>query len=165
MLRAVAAGLAVERFVMHDPPYSPGDVTAQRDARRFAESIRRLLAEDKRAEAIETFFRGTGMPDEMVDGMREWPTWPGLVALAPTLAYDSAVMGDIERGGAIPEDLASRVAQPALVLVGEHSPPFMIAVAQRLAELLPNSDQRVLAGQGHTPAPEVLAPVVAKFLS
>src|SRR5215211_4470100 len=108
VLHAVAAGLPVDRFVLHDPPYSPDDASSQDEARRFAQGIRGLLAEDKRAEAIETWFRGTGMPDEMLEGMRETPGWPGLVALAPTLAYDSAVMGDIENGGAVPEEVAAR---------------------------------------------------------
>jgi hypothetical protein len=58
------------------------------------------------------------MSDEMIAGMRETPIWPGLIALAPTLAYDSAVMGDIDSDGAIPEDLVARSSRPGLVLVG-----------------------------------------------
>ena len=164
VLHAVAAGLPVDRFVLHDPPYSPDDASSQDEARRFAQGIRGLLAEDKRAEAIETWFRGTGMPDEMLEGMRETPGWPGLVALAPTLAYDSAVMGDIENGGAVPEEVAARATRPGLVLVGGDSPPFMMKVSLRLANLLPEGNHRVLEGQGHVVAPEVVAAVVAEFL-
>lgn len=164
VLHAVAAGLPVKKFVLHDPPYSPDDESSKADARQFAEGIRSLLAEDKRAEAIDTFYRGTGMPDEMIEGMRETSMWSGLIALAPTLAYDSAVMGDIENGGAVPEDVAARATWPGLVLVGGDSPPFMIDVSQRLADLLPEGSHRVIEGQGHVVAPDVLAPVVAEFL-
>src|SRR5918994_2017638 len=88
---------------------------------------------------MEMWFRGTGTPDEAVGGLRASAMWPGLLALAPTLAYDSAVMGDIHRGGAVPEDIASRAARPGLVLVGGESPPFMMEVGRRLAELLPDA--------------------------
>jgi alpha-beta hydrolase superfamily lysophospholipase len=164
VLHAVAAGLAVDRFVLHDPPYSPDDESARAEARSFAATLRGMLARDRRAEAIEFWFRGTGMPDEVVDGMRGTPRWQELVALAPTLAYDSAVMGDAETGGAVPEDLAARAARPGLVLVGGGSPPFMVEVGRRLAGLLPAGRLHVLPGHGHVVPPEVLAPVVAEFL-
>jgi hypothetical protein len=164
VLHAVAAGLPVDRFVLHDPPYSPDDEPSREEARSSARAIRGLLAEGRRAEAIETFVRGTGMPDEMIEAMRQTPRWQGLVALAPTLAYDSAVMGDLEHGGAVPKEVAARVARPGLVLVGGDSPPFMMEVSRRLADLLPEGSHRVLEGQGHVVAPEVLAPVVAEFL-
>jgi pimeloyl-ACP methyl ester carboxylesterase len=164
VLHTVAAGVPVERFVLHDPPYSPDDESSQDAARAFALEIRDLLDQDKRAEAIEITFRGTGMPDDMIAEMRQSPRWPGLIALAPTLAYDSAVMGDIDRGGAIPEDLAVRATRPGLVLVGGESPPFMMEVSRRLAALLPAGNHRVIEGQDHVASPEVLAPMVAEFL-
>jgi hypothetical protein len=115
VLRAVAAGLPVDRFLLHDPPYSPGDAAAQDGARRFVTTLRDLLRENRRAEAIKLWFRGTGMPDEAVDGLRASPMCPALLAVAPTLAYDSVVLADIDRGGAVPEDIAARAAQPGLV--------------------------------------------------
>lgn len=164
VLHAVAAGLPVERFVVHDPPYAPEDDSSQDDARRYGQEIRDLLAEGKRAEAIETFFGLTGMPNEMIAGMRNAPMWAGLLALAPTLAYDSALMGDLEYGASVPEDLAARAAQRGLVLVGSESPPFMMDVGRRLANLLPDGHLCVLEGHGHVAPPEILAPVVADFL-
>ena len=164
VLHAVAAGLPVERFVLHDPPYSPDDAEARAEARRFAAGLATLLAENRRAEALETFFRGVGMPDEAIAEAHSWPSWPGLLALAPTLAYDSAVMGDVERGGAIPEDVAARATRPALVLVGGESPPFMAEVGRRLAALLPDGRFQTLEGQDHVVDPAVLAPVLAGFL-
>jgi pimeloyl-ACP methyl ester carboxylesterase len=165
VLHCVAAGLPVEKFILHDPPYSPDDESSQDAARGYAQDIRDLLGQDKRAEAIEMFIRGTGLPDEMINEMRETPRWQGLIALAPTLAYDSAVMGDLEKGGAIPEALLARATRPGLVLVGSKSPPFMMEVSRRLAYLLPQGKHRVLEGQDHVVVPDVLAPIVAEFLS
>src|SRR5215216_6979641 len=61
VLHAVAAGLPVDRFILHDPPYSPDDESARDGARRYARTLHDLLAEDRRGEAIETFCRLTGM--------------------------------------------------------------------------------------------------------
>ncbi|SHN75733.1 Pimeloyl-ACP methyl ester carboxylesterase [Geodermatophilus obscurus] len=164
VLHAVAAGLPVDRFVLHDPPYSPDDESAREEARRYGQTIRSLLAQDERADALETFCRLTGMPDEVIDGMRGTHRWAELTALAPTLAYDSAVMGDIERGGEVPEDVAARVPRPGVVLVGDENPPFMAEVGRRLAQLLPEGRHHVIAGHGHVVPPDVLAPVVAEHL-
>ncbi|HZB08898.1 MAG TPA: hypothetical protein VE525_07270 [Rubrobacter sp.] len=59
-----------------------------------------------------------GMLREVIEGMRRTSRWSELEALAPTLAYDSEVMGDIDRDGTIPIEKASRVTVPALVLTG-----------------------------------------------
>ncbi|MGY1727885.1 alpha/beta fold hydrolase [Geodermatophilus sp. SYSU D01062] len=104
------------------------------------------------------------MPGEVVDAVRATPRWAELVALAPTLAYEIAVPGSVETGGAVPEDVARRAAPPGLVLVGGDSPPFVREVARRVADLLPAGALRVLPGSGHVVAPEVLAPLVAEFL-
>jgi hypothetical protein len=162
VLHAVAAGLPVDRFVLHEPPYSPDD--ARDDARRFAAQLHGLLEQGKRSEAMKMFCRGTGMPDEMIDELRGTPRWSAMLALAPTLAYDSAVMGDLETGGAVPAELAARASRPGLVLVGGESQPFMNDVGPQLANLLPHGSHRVLAGQGHVADPDVLAPIVAEFL-
>jgi pimeloyl-ACP methyl ester carboxylesterase len=73
-------------------------------------------------------------------------------------------MGDIETGGAVPEDVAVRVTRPGLVLVGGESPPFMREVGRRLAHLLPEGRLQVVEGHGHVVPPDVLAPVVAEHL-
>ncbi len=164
VLHAVAAGLPVDAFVLHDPPYSPDDESSRDGARRYGRTIRSLLAQERRADALETFCRLTGMPDDVIDGMRGTDRWAELTALAPTLAYDSAVMGDIESGGAVPEDVADRVTRPGLVLVGGGSPPFMMEVGRRLAHLLPEGRSHVIEGYGHVVPPDVLAPVVAEHL-
>jgi hypothetical protein len=77
-----------------------------------------MLAEDRRGDAVEYFWRSVGMPQEMVDQVRNSPRWAELEAMAPTMAYDSEVMGDISRGGTIPADLLDAVTIPTLVLVG-----------------------------------------------
>jgi hypothetical protein len=95
--------------------------------------------------------------------MRNSPRWAELEAMAPTMAYDSAVMGDISRSGAVPTDLAGRVSTETLVLVGGASPAWMIDTARQIADALPNGRHSVLEGQEHVVPPEVLVPVLREF--
>jgi pimeloyl-ACP methyl ester carboxylesterase len=103
------------------------------------------------------------MPPEMVGQMRNEPWWAGLEAMAPTLAYDSEVMGDISRGGTIPTDLLGAVTIPTLVLCGGASPAWMIGVGRQIADGMPKGRLSVLEGQEHVVPPEVLVPVLADF--
>jgi pimeloyl-ACP methyl ester carboxylesterase len=163
-LHATAAGLPITKLVLHEPPYNTqGDEDRQRATQKEAEHIKTLLAEDCRGEAVEYFWRSIGMPQEMVDEMRHTPRWTELEAMAPTMAYDSEVMGDISRGGEVPTDLAGRVRTETLVLIGEASPEWMIEVGKQVANALPNGRLSILEGQEHVVPPEALVSVLAEF--
>ena len=164
-LHAAAQGLPIAKLVLHDPPFTPDGEEERRISQEYGEKLEAILSENRRGDAIELFFRLVGMPQEMIDGMRHSPRWAGLEEIAPTLAYDSEVMGDITRGGTVPTDLADRVTPTALVLVGGKSPAFMIDTGRQLADAMPNGRHRVLEGQEHVVAPEVLVPVLAEFFA
>jgi pimeloyl-ACP methyl ester carboxylesterase len=165
-LHAAAAGLTVSRLVLHDPPYTPdGDEEARQSAREYGEELKARLSEGRRGDAVELFFAAVGMPREMVDEMRQIPRWAELEEIAPTLANDSEVMGDVGRDGTIPVNRAGAVTVPALVLTGGADHPWMTDVGRRLAEVLPQGRHRVLEGQEHGVPPEVLVPVLRGFLA
>ena len=102
------------------------------------------------------------MPEATVDGMA---ADPGMLAVAPTMPYDHAVMGEIEREGVIPADLVRTIEAPTLVLAGTSSPAFFMETATRLAELLPDGRLVTLEGQDHGAPAEVVAPAVSAFLA
>jgi pimeloyl-ACP methyl ester carboxylesterase len=161
-LHAAAAGLPIAKLVLHEPPYTPeGDEDRQHASRKEAEHIKTLLEEDRRGDAIEYLMRGIGMPPEMVEGVSRDPR---VVAMAHTMAYDSEIMGDISRGGAVPTDLAGSVRTETLVLVGGASPAWMIDVGREVADALPNGRLSILEGQEHVVSPEVLMPVLEEFI-
>ena len=164
-LHAAAHGLPIARLVLHEPPYVRDAEEERRISREYGENLEALLSEGRRGDAVELFFTTVGMPPEMVEGMRNTPRWTELEAMAPSLAYDSEIMGDISRGGTIPADLLGAVTVPTLVLVGGASPAWMIEVGRRLAEGPPNGRLEVLEAQEHVVPPEVLAPVLAEFLA
>jgi pimeloyl-ACP methyl ester carboxylesterase len=166
VLHAAAHGLPIAKIVLHDPPYAPdGDEEARRSSREYGEKLKVMLSDERRGDAVELFMTMVGMPQEMVEGMHHTPRWAELEAIAPTLAYDSEVMGDIGRDGTIPVDQAGRVTVPALVLTGGADYPWMTEVGRRLADAMPNGRHRVLEGQEHAVPPEVLVPVLAEFLA
>jgi pimeloyl-ACP methyl ester carboxylesterase len=159
-LNAAAAGLPIDRLVLHEPPYGADEEGSKQGAREMARTIRRLLADDRRGEAISTFFSGVGVPPDLVD---EWSKDPRMLAMAPTMLHDYEVMGDFT-GGTIPERLVRAIDVPTLVLAGGASLDFFRDTASRIAELLADGRYVVLDGQDHEADPAVVAPVVAEFV-
>ncbi len=163
-LRAAAHGLPITRLVLHEAPYVPDTEEERRVAREYSEKLEVVLSEDRRGDAVELFMTTVGVPAEVVEGMRSEPWWAGMEAVAPTLAYDSQIMGDISRGGTVPADLLGAVAISALVLIGGASPAWMIDVGRQISDGLPDGHLGILEDQEHVVPPKVLAPVLAEFL-
>jgi pimeloyl-ACP methyl ester carboxylesterase len=164
-LHAAAHGLPIAKLVLHEPPYVPDREEERRTSRKYAEDLKIILSEGRRGDAVELFFTTAGMPQEMVDGMRQTPRWAELEAMAPMLAYDSKIMGDSSTGGMVPTDLVGRVTTESLVLVGGASPVWMIDIGRQIADILPNGRYRVLEGQEHVVPPEVLVPMLKEFFA
>lgn len=153
-----ASGLPVHRLIMWEPPFST-DADSQQRTRAYGERLAELLAADRRSDALAHFMTFVGMPEEAVAAVRQSPYWQSGVSLAPTLAYDAAIMGD----GAIPAARYATIDVPTLVLAGGKSPDFLRQAAGRAAAAIPGARHDVLADQDHNVAGERLAPVVAAF--
>ena len=117
-----------------------------------------LLEGDRRGDAV-AFFLADMLPDEMIEDMRQSPEWPIMEAVAPTIAYDNAVMGD----GSPPVEDAQAATMPALVLEGGASLGFMHEAAEGLAKAMPQAERQTLECQSHRPKEEALAAVLAAF--
>jgi len=115
MRAAIRLGGKVTKIAMYEPPYN-NDPGAQESWSRYLRQLRQALAEGRRGDAVALFMRFAGAPAGRVDGMRRAPSWPGLEAVAPTLAYDhAAILGE---PWSVPAELAAHVRVPALVLAG-----------------------------------------------
>ncbi len=163
VVRAAARGLPITAVILHDAPFRPADEESRRAAREYGERLRAVLADGRRGEALDLFMSLTGMPQELIEARRNSPGRASQEALAPTLAYDSAAMGDIESGATIPTDLLGQITAPVLTISGAMSPPFMIDGGVRLAAGVPDGRHHLLQGQGHEADPAVLVPVIAAF--
>jgi pimeloyl-ACP methyl ester carboxylesterase len=161
-LEVAEKGLPIGKLALYEPPLKieesglyEGDFPAELTA---------LAAGGKHGAAVEHFLRaGIGIPDEHIAGMRQSPAWPGMEAIAPTLAYDTLIMAPFSTGKGIPAGKWSNVSIPALVISGDASFPFMPAAADAVAERLSNARRKILAGQDHGPTPESIVPVLEEF--
>jgi pimeloyl-ACP methyl ester carboxylesterase len=147
----------VTKLALYEPPFTSGD-EAKHDFAKYTEQMDALLAANRRGDAV-AFFLADRMPAEELEGMRQTPEWPIMEALAPTLAYDNAVMGD----GSPPVDESKTATMPALVLDGSESPEFMHEAADAVARAMPRAQRLTLEGQTHMVSPEVLGPVLTTY--
>ncbi|HET9913713.1 MAG TPA: alpha/beta hydrolase [Anaerolineales bacterium] len=157
-LEAARQGLAIKKLALYEPPFNL-DPNSRVAAKNYAAQLTALLAEGRRGDAVALAMTTFGAPAEAVAGMRQAPIWPIFESVAPTLAYDSAIMGD----GSIPAHKIASVTVPTLVMDGGASPAFMHSAAQAVADALPNAQCRTLEGQTHDVAPESLTPVLIEF--
>jgi pimeloyl-ACP methyl ester carboxylesterase len=158
-LAAAVADVGVTALVLYEPPFFAGlDLTEQLG------TLRALLAAGKNDEAMRYNLTAViGLPTAVVDEMATTPSWAARVAAAPTLVYDHTATHEIT----MDPDWRGRwaaVTVPALVCSGDQSFPGMVEAADAVAAALPNAQRRTLPGQGHQPAPDVFAPVLAEFL-
>ncbi|MGX1477630.1 UNVERIFIED_CONTAM: pimeloyl-ACP methyl ester carboxylesterase [Streptomyces canus] len=161
VLEAAASGLPVRRAAVYETPYADFlGGGAERNA-EYTEQLTAALAEGRRGDAVELFLRLTGMGEGMIQGARQSPMWPGMEAVAPTLAYDNSVMA----GGLVPRDRLASITVPLLAVAGGASPEWMREGTRAVAEAAPNGSYRVLEGQTHMVDPTALGPVLAEFFA
>jgi pimeloyl-ACP methyl ester carboxylesterase len=164
-LRAVAAGLPVERLSVYEIPFIVGE--HDRPTRDYGERLDELVAAGDRNGAVKHFMRSAmGIPAPVVAAMRLLPMWKGIRANAHTLPYDWAALGAEHMYGApIDPSEWSAVKAPTLVVCGAKSPEVLRESSHALADALPNAELRELEGISHNVKMKVLAPVLADFLA
>jgi pimeloyl-ACP methyl ester carboxylesterase len=166
VLEAAAAGIAVDKLAVYEVPYNLADDWPRR-WREYVEELGSLLAEDRRGDAFELFMRLAGTPDEVIASARSSSYWPGVEAIAPTLAYDAACLGD----GQPPTARLAKITQPTLVATGvagrlPGAADWVRALdeaADAMAASIPRAERQIIEGQGHVVDPTALAPVLQRF--
>jgi pimeloyl-ACP methyl ester carboxylesterase len=103
--------------------------------------------------------KGMGMPAIIVAVMRILPMWSKLKAVANTLPYEAAIMGNFS----LPFKRAASVMTPSLVIGGEKSPLEMRQAVRAVAGAIPNAQHRMLEGQSHNVSMKALARVLEEF--
>ncbi|PAZ13409.1 hydrolase [Streptomyces sp. SA15] len=159
-LHAAASGLPVSRVAVYEVPFAVYEGGLKERA-EYTEHLTEALAQGRRGDAVELFLRLTGLAEEMIQGARHSPMWAGMEAIAPSLAYDDAVMGD----GRVPRERLASITVPVLAMAGDASPAWMREAAQAVAQAAPEGSYRTLEGQTHMVDPNVLAPVLAEFFT
>lgn len=162
-LEATSRGLPITRLAVYEPPYMVDD-TRSRPAADLAARVRHAISSGRRGDAVKLFvLEAVGLPPELVEAMLRSPSWLRMQALAHTLPYDLAIVGD----GSIPVDRMATIEVPTLVLDGGGSPDWVRNSVAALRAVIPEAEHITLDGQDHTVLrqPDTLAPVLVAFFS
>lgn len=165
-LEAAAAGVPIDRVAVHEVPYLLGDEMLSAWATYNGE-LADALDRDDRDEALRLFMRLAGSSEEDIAGAASSPFWPALRALAPTLRYDAACLGD----GPPPTHRLTTITQPVLLTTGSTIDPhsagltidFFGAAADATAAHLPHARRATIEAVGHVADPAVLGPILRAF--
>lgn len=161
VLRAAASGVPFTRLAVYEPPFVTEG--ARGEEPDHVGQLRALIAAGKRGAAVKYFMSDmVGAPKPVVIMMQlMFPVWKKLKAVAHTLPYDASIMGDWR----VPKERAASVRTPALVMYGGKTDERLRRAAEALSAALPDAQLRVLPGQTHAVAAEVVAPALRAFFA
>jgi pimeloyl-ACP methyl ester carboxylesterase len=153
----------IKKLALYEAPFIVDDSrsTTERDWARIAEAV----AANRRSEAVKLFLKLVGVPAFFMAVMPLMPMWSKLKAIAHTLPYDGAIVGDNQRGKPLPTGRWASVTVPALVMDGGKSPAWMRHGNQSVASVLPNARYQTLEGQTHMLKPKAHAPILVEFFN
>jgi pimeloyl-ACP methyl ester carboxylesterase len=157
---AMALRGKVKKLAMYEAPYSV-DAKAKEEADEFDMRFKELLLTGRKGEGVSLFLEVLGLPPEMIVNMHKSPnSWSKLEALAPTIAYDTAVSS-----GLVPIERALTLTIPTLLMYGDKSYGFMKVVAESLSKAIPKSQLKAFEGQDHNVSAKALLPVLTRFFT
>jgi pimeloyl-ACP methyl ester carboxylesterase len=163
---AVADGLRATKLAIYEPPFAL-DGKHHPNPADFREQIATMLASNRRDDAVKTFMKVVGVPTLAILFMRCLPNvWPKLRAVAHTLPYDFAVLGDTQTGDPLPAAYKQRLTTigiPMLAMAGSKSPPWMHHAVDVIAALVPNAKRSTIAKQDHNVSAKAMAPSLVEF--
>jgi pimeloyl-ACP methyl ester carboxylesterase len=159
-LEAALAKLPITAVIAYEPPYV--EPAGETRGREHPQQLQALLAAGDRGGALKYFMRVMiGVPAPFVVVTRlMFRLWRKLSAVAHTLPYDCAVMGDFT----VPTQRLAAIAVPTLVLHGAKTNAKLQHAAAALAATIPGARAKTLEGQTHNVAAAVLAPAATDFL-
>jgi pimeloyl-ACP methyl ester carboxylesterase len=163
-LEAAARGAGITKLAMWEPNFLIGDSRPPLPG-DYVQQIDHLVSSGRRGDAVEYFMTAAvGLPAQFVTPMRSMPMWPAMEALAHTLAYDGAVVGQSMSGRELARRRWATVTIPALVIDGGQT-PWLAKGADAIAAALPAARRRALPGQTHDVAADAIAPVLREFFA
>ncbi|MEZ0092883.1 alpha/beta fold hydrolase [Streptacidiphilus sp. EB129] len=161
-LEAARQGAPIRALALYEAPFLVDDghprVTDETLAR-----LDRLVAADRRGDAVTLFLRTVGTPGFAIAVMRLLPVWRKLKAVAHTLPYDIGLIAADHQGRPFAAGRWDSVTMPVLVAAGGKSPEWMRTAMRAVAEALPNARLLTVEGQTHMLNPDAIAPVLTEF--
>lgn len=149
----------IKKLAIYEAPYTLTDDDIK-NTKAYDKELKQALAAGDKGQAVALFVRHVGVSDKQIAVMKRLPLWKGLEKLAPTLAYDSDIMGE---GHVLPENRLSHITTPALVMHGGKGAPSMREAAEVISKAIPKAHLITVEGQDHGVKPEALAPLLIEF--
>ncbi|HZD99348.1 MAG TPA: alpha/beta fold hydrolase [Micromonosporaceae bacterium] len=135
----------------------------------YLQQIDDMLARGRNGDTVAYFMtKMVGAPAFVPYIMRVLPAWKKLKAVAPTLPYDFAILGDSQTGKGIPAELSKAIGSieaPVWCGDGGKSPAWMRHAQDAVAALLSDSRRETLPGQTHQVKAAVIAPALTAFFA
>jgi pimeloyl-ACP methyl ester carboxylesterase len=160
VLEAAASGVPMLSAIPFEPPYMVGEHRKPAHA-EYEPTVKRLIAQGKRDDALKLFMRTVGVPGPMLAVMRILPMWKKLRSTADTLPYDAAAMNGFEP----PAKRLGAIHVPTLLVYGDKTPKALQDGTTAVSKLVPGAELRSLPKQSHNLKPEAIAPVLVEFTS
>lgn len=155
VLEAAASGVPIRGLAVYEPPYTDGPTY------EFADKLAEMAAAGRESDAAGAFLELMGTPATALEQMKAGPYWQHMTSYAHTLAYEVRLCND----GRVPLDRLAKVSAPSLAMAGGASPAWAQEGARTIAAAVPNGQARVLEGQGHGAADDVIIPVLTEFFA
>jgi pimeloyl-ACP methyl ester carboxylesterase len=160
-MKAAESGLNILKLALYEPPYVYEKNSPQSTIDHGAQLLA-LLAAGRRGEAVKYFMvKMVGAPAIFGFIMQLMPVFKKLKAVAHTLPYDAAIMGNFT----VPADRISTIKIPTLIAGGGKSPATLQNAVHAVSKALPNGTRRILDGQTHNVKAEVLVPELIQFFN
>jgi pimeloyl-ACP methyl ester carboxylesterase len=132
-LFAAAKGVRFSQLFLSEPPFHFGS-----DAGSDLHERLQALVDEGRAEDAVTLFQreGVGLPEPVVQQIRQSPMFASLVPLAQSVVYDATLTREVST----PTAAMTAVSAPVTILRGEPTFPFLVDACERLAAAMPRAE-------------------------
>ncbi|MDH2443465.1 alpha/beta hydrolase [Amnibacterium sp. CER49] len=132
-LFAAAKGVRFSQLFLSEPPFAFGADHGS----DMPERLQALVDEGRPEDAVTLFQReGVGLPEPVVQQIRQSPMFASLVPLAQSVVYDAT----LTRAVSTPTAAMTAVSAPVTILRGEPTFPFLVEACERLAAAMPQAE-------------------------
>ena len=130
----------------------------------YVQRLTGLIADGNNAGAVKLFMRNVGVPGFGLVMMQLMGIVGKLAAVAPTLAYDTALCSPLWTSTPPPAGIWANARMPVLDVGGGKSDAWMQTAQVAISRVLPNATHKTLPGQNHMVAATAIAPMIKDFV-
>jgi pimeloyl-ACP methyl ester carboxylesterase len=133
-LFAAGEGVPITQLFLSEPPFHFGEGEPAAD---LPERLQAFIDDGRPEEAVVLFQReGVGLPDAVIEQIRNSPMFPSLVAVAQSVVYDAVLTSAVST----PTDAMTGVSMPVTILRGEPTVPMIVRAVDLLADAMPDAE-------------------------